>query len=94
MVLFAAAFWYAFSSTEYSSSAKPKDAPLPIWKAALHALNPWDLIHGMWRIFPLSIEMSRSGDWARWRAFAQQRGLQASPIFDEQRLSLLLTVFV
>ena len=94
MVLFSAAFWYAFSSTEYSSSAKPKEAPLPMWKAALHALNPWDIIHGMWRIFPLSIEMSRSGDWARWRAFMKQRGVGVSLIFDGQRLRPVLTCFV
>ena len=77
MVLFSAAFWYAFSSTEYGSGVH-KETPLPMWKAALHALNPWDLIHGMWRIFPLSIEMSRSGEWAKWRAVAKQRGLQGA----------------
>ena len=77
MVLFAAGFWYAFSSTEYGSGVH-RETPLPIWKAALHALNPWDIIVGMARIPSLCIEMSRTGDWARWRAVMRERGLQGA----------------
>lgn len=66
MILFSAAFWYAFSSTEYGSGVH-RETPLPMWKAALHALNPWDLLVGMWKVVPLSIEMSRDGEWKRWR---------------------------
>ena len=68
MVLFSLGFWYAFSSTEYGSNAKPRDTPLPLGSAILHALNPWDLIVGIARIFPLWSEIHRNGDWAKWRA--------------------------
>jgi hypothetical protein len=74
MVLFSALFWYAFSSTEYGSGVH-KETPLPLWKAVLHALNPWDIIEGMYKIFPLSIEMSRDGEWAKWRVAMKERSL-------------------
>lgn len=74
MVFFAAAFWYAFSSTEYGSGVH-RETPLPIWKAALHALNPWDIIVGMFKIVPLSLEMSRDGEWAKWRVAMKERSL-------------------
>ncbi|KAK0354248.1 hypothetical protein LTR91_003667 [Friedmanniomyces endolithicus] len=68
MVLFSLGFWYAFSSTEYGSNAKPRDSPLPLGKALLDVINPMDLISGIARIFPLWGEIHRSGDWAQWRA--------------------------
>ena len=75
MVLFSLGFWYAFSSTEYGSNAKPRDTPLPLGKAILHAINPWDLIIGIARIFPLWGEIHRNGDWANWRAARSKGGL-------------------
>ncbi|KAM0720406.1 hypothetical protein Q7P37_004542 [Cladosporium fusiforme] len=47
-IFFAASFWYAFSSTEYSSSSGRR---LPLWRAVLDALNPSDLIFGILRMF-------------------------------------------
>ncbi|KAK5108514.1 hypothetical protein LTR62_008254 [Meristemomyces frigidus] len=75
MVLFSLGFWYAFSSTEYGSNAKPRDTTLPLWKAVLDALNPMDLITGIIRIFPLFGEVSRSGDWSKWVASKKDKGL-------------------
>ncbi|KAK3112050.1 hypothetical protein LTR53_012071 [Teratosphaeriaceae sp. CCFEE 6253] len=75
MVLFSLAFWYAFSSTEYGSNAKPRDPPLPLGTAVLHAINPWDLFVGVARIFPLWSEVHRNGDWAKWRAARSNSGL-------------------
>lgn len=46
-ILFSAAFWYAFSSTEYSSNAKPRSERMPLWRAVFDALNPYDLLHGI-----------------------------------------------
>ena len=75
MIIFSAAFWYAFSSTEYSSKAKPGQRPLPLWRAILHALNPWDLIVGMARIFPLCGDLRRAGDWSKWHAAQKEAGV-------------------
>ena len=89
MVIFAAAFWYAFSPSEYSSTAHPGPA-MPIWKAVPHALNPTDLIMGMVRVVPLFLQVRQSGDWSQWLAArraankksgargAISRGLEAS----------------
>ena len=52
-VLFSAAFWYAFSSSEYAHKSGVRR--LPLWKAALDALNPYDLIHGVARAVVLLI---------------------------------------
>ena len=68
MVIFSLGFWYAFSSSEYSSKAKPHAQPLSLWSATLHALNPWDLISGIGKIFPFARELSQTGDWTKWRA--------------------------
>jgi hypothetical protein len=46
-VLFSAAFWYAFSSTEYAHKSGMRR--LLLWKAVIDALNPYDLIHGVAR---------------------------------------------
>lgn len=78
MVLFSLGFWYAFSSTEYSSTAKPREAPLPLLKAVLHAINPWDLIVGMARIFPLCGEVRRTGDWKAYELAMREQGLQGA----------------
>lgn len=73
MVLFSAAFWYAFSPSEYSSTAHREKA-MPIWKAIPHALNPADLIMGMIRIFPLLLHVRESGDLGQWQAARRQQG--------------------
>lgn len=73
MVIFAAAFWYAFSPSEYSSTAHPA-RKMPIWKAVPHALNPTDLAMGMIRVVPLFLEVRRSGDWSQWRAARKKQG--------------------
>lgn len=78
MVLFSAGFWYAFSSSEYSSSAKPGQTPYRIWEAALHALNPWDLIAGIARIFGLCAEVRRTGDWKAYQLASRDQGLQGA----------------
>ena len=68
MIVFALGFWYAFSSTEYGTKAKPDQNPLPWWKAVVDALNPWDLIFGIARIFTLFRDVHRSRDWKKWRS--------------------------
>src|ERR1700753_3440878 len=50
MVLFSAGFWYAFSSGEYSSKAKPQKQPMNFFKAIFDAANPLELILGVLRI--------------------------------------------
>lgn len=52
-VLFAGAFWYAFSSSEYAH--KSGSRRLPLWRAVLDALNPYDLIHGVARAVGLLV---------------------------------------
>ena len=68
MVIFSSAFWYAYSSTEYSSKARPQSAPLPIYKAAFDAINPFDLFAGIVRAFKLALHMQKSGGFAEWSA--------------------------
>jgi hypothetical protein len=46
-ILFSASFWYAFSSSEYATKTALRR--LPLWKAVLDALNPYDLLHGVVR---------------------------------------------
>jgi len=75
MVLFSLGFWYAFSSTEYGSSAKPRDTPLPLGRAILDALNPLDLVVGIARIFTLSGDLHRSGGWKAYREAQKQTGI-------------------
>ncbi|KYG49816.1 hypothetical protein M433DRAFT_130898 [Acidomyces richmondensis BFW] len=75
MVLFAIGFWYAFSSTEYGSSVKPRDRPLPLWKAVPHALNPWDLLVGIARVPQLFMELHRAGEWKKWRIAQRNAGI-------------------
>lgn len=78
MVLFAVGFWYSFSASEYSSRAKPGHTPYPIWKAALHALNPTDLILGVVRIFGLCAEVRQTGDWKAYQLAQREQGLQGA----------------
>lgn len=75
MVLFAFGFWYAFSSTEYSTKNHPRGTPLPLWRAIVDVINPWDLIQGIGRIVPLWGELRRAGDWKAWSAARKQQGL-------------------
>lgn len=75
MVLFSLGFWYAFSSTEYSSTAKPYEQPLPLGKAILDALNPSDLVLGIARIFPIWGEVHRKGDWKKWLVAQRETGI-------------------
>jgi hypothetical protein len=46
-ILFSAAFWYAFSSSEYSHKTGLRR--LPLLRAVIDAANPYDLIHGVVR---------------------------------------------
>lgn len=46
-IFFSAAFWYAFSSSEYAE--KPSTHHIPLWRAIPHALNPYDLVCGVAR---------------------------------------------
>ncbi|KAK3671803.1 hypothetical protein LTR78_008348 [Recurvomyces mirabilis] len=78
MVLFSLGFWYAFSSTEYGSSAKPRDTPLPFGRAILDVLNPLDLIIGIAKIFPLSRDLHRSGGWKAYREAQKQAGISGA----------------
>jgi hypothetical protein len=55
-VLFSAAFWYAFSSAEYAHKSGMRR--LPLWRAVLDALNPYDLIHGVARAVGLLVGSS------------------------------------
>ena len=50
MVIFSAVFWYAYSSTEYSSKARPNYEQLNIFHAFFDAINPADTIMGVLRI--------------------------------------------
>jgi hypothetical protein len=50
MVLFSAGFWYAYSSTEYSTKARPGYEQINFFKALLDASNPTDIIKGVLRI--------------------------------------------
>ncbi|KAK5131948.1 hypothetical protein LTR08_000460 [Meristemomyces frigidus] len=53
MVIFSLSFWYAYSASEYSSSAKPRVPPLDFLHAVFDALNPSDLLLGIAHIFSL-----------------------------------------
>ena len=44
----------------------------------MHAINPWDLIIGMARVFPLCGEVRRSGDWKAYQAATQEQGFQGA----------------
>lgn len=46
-VLFSVAFWYAFSSAEYAHRSGM--GRVPLWRAVIDALNPYDMIHGVAR---------------------------------------------
>jgi hypothetical protein len=52
-ILFSASFWYAFSSSEYAHKTGLRRVPL--WKAVLDALNPYDLLHGVARAVMLLV---------------------------------------
>lgn len=46
MVIFSASFWYAYSSSEYSSSSRSQGHALGFGSAIADALNPMDLLRG------------------------------------------------
>jgi hypothetical protein len=50
VVLFSAGFWYAYSSTEYSSKVRPSYEQLNFFSALLDAISPADIILGIIRI--------------------------------------------
>jgi hypothetical protein len=52
-VLFSAAFWYAFSSAEYAHKSGMRRVPL--WRAVIDALNPYDMVHGVARAVGLLV---------------------------------------
>jgi hypothetical protein len=52
-ILFSASFWYAFSSAEYAHKTSLRR--LPLWRAAVDAANPYDLIHGVARAVMLLV---------------------------------------
>lgn len=66
MVILAFGFWYAYSSTEYSSSKKPAQPRMPLWKAVLDAINPADLIVGIGRLFGIILHLRRTGGFEAW----------------------------
>ncbi|KAK4541397.1 hypothetical protein LTR36_007998 [Oleoguttula mirabilis] len=72
MVLFAAAFWFAYSSTEYGSSSKPRNQPLSIPKAVVDAMNPYDLFAGIGRCFSLFLHLRRTGGFKEWQQMKRQ----------------------
>ncbi|CAK4031505.1 Hypothetical predicted protein [Lecanosticta acicola] len=66
MVFLSLGFWYAYSSTEYGSSQKPTHTRLPVWRAVLDAINPWDLMAGIGRMFGIILHLSRTGGFQAW----------------------------
>ncbi|KAK5163121.1 uncharacterized protein LTR77_010905 [Saxophila tyrrhenica] len=60
MVLFSAINWYAFSSTEYSSTARRSEQPLPLFSAIIDSMNPIELLLGVVRIFALCVRPKAS----------------------------------
>ncbi|KAK5131549.1 hypothetical protein LTR08_000876 [Meristemomyces frigidus] len=72
MMLFGLGFWYAYSSTEYSSDAKPRDNRLSLPKAVLDALNPYDFFAGIGRAFSLVTYLQRTGGFKDWMDFKKQ----------------------
>ena len=52
-VLFAIFFHYSFRSREYHESEKPFAARMGTFRAAAHAFNPYDLLHGMFSAITL-----------------------------------------
>lgn len=78
MVIFSLGFFYCFSSTEYGSADKPDEEPMLWWKAVFDVLNIWDLLAGIARIFPLSTEAHRTGNWRRWRGAQRENARVAA----------------
>ncbi|KAK4507406.1 hypothetical protein PRZ48_001141 [Zasmidium cellare] len=68
MAILAIGFWYAYSATEYSSRARPQHDRLPVHRAILNALNPWDLLAGIGRLFSIVLHLRRTGGFQDWAA--------------------------
>ena len=73
MVPISLSFWYAYSSTEYSLSARPSGHRLSLPKAILDAINPYDLFAGIGRMVPLYVELRRTGGFKAWRDGRKRR---------------------
>lgn len=94
MALLAIGFWYAYSATEYSSQSRPQHTRLPVHKAILNALNPWDLFVGIGRVFTIVLHLQRTGgfqDWAvaKKQAKAEKRAGTAQKRRDQGRYQTL-----
>lgn len=76
MTFCALLFWYAYSSTEYNSKARPNDTPMPVYKAFFHALSPFDIFIGIYRIPSICKQLHQNGDWSRWKEVRKQKGAQ------------------
>ena len=66
MVILSLGFWYAYSSTEYASSKKPMQPRMALWKAVLDAMNPWDLLVGIARVFGIITHLRKTGGFEAW----------------------------
>lgn len=60
MALLSASFWYAYSSTEYGTNAKPLDLALPMWHGVLDVINPWDLLEGIGHWVTIVLNLRKS----------------------------------
>lgn len=89
-MLFSAAFWYAYSSTEYSTKARPNYEHLNFFRALLDAMNPSDIIMGIIRIPSLLLSGGAGrgmGDYAgpgKYGSLAGQGYNQQDYNLDEQ----------
>lgn len=72
MAILAVGFWYAYSATEYSGQSRPSHSRMPVYKAVLNALNPWDLFAGIGRLFAIVLHLRRTGGFQDWSAAKQQ----------------------
>jgi hypothetical protein len=66
-VLFAISFHYTFRSREYHESEKPSARRMGIFRAALHAYNPYDLLYGMAHAVTLAFGGVGPRDNGEWR---------------------------
>ncbi|KXT06497.1 hypothetical protein AC578_6076 [Pseudocercospora eumusae] len=73
MVVLSLGFWYAYSSTEYGSDSNKALTPrIPTYKAAVDAINPWELIVGILRIFSIITHLRATCGFRDWNAYKEQ----------------------
>ncbi|EME89792.1 seven transmembrane receptor protein, partial [Pseudocercospora fijiensis CIRAD86] len=72
MVVLSLGFWYAYSSTEYGSHSKSLSPRVLMYKAVLDAINPWELIVGIFRIFTVITHLRVTGGFQDWNAHKEQ----------------------